>query len=723
MRYISKLPTAPGTDRRWFLEDPPPLPNRTTVDPQRRDRYRDFERRGIFIPQADYLWNRFYAESQRCAPDSVFQKYPDTVLAFTPPTEDLHPRYRFPPNATLVSGLVTNEFGLRGPPIALAKPPKTIRIAFVGASTTVGFHYFPFSYPERVAHWLNRFAQANHYDVRFEALNAGREGINSEDIAPIVRDELLPLDPDLAVYYEGSNQFHSSNLLVSPPIPTRQNLDPHDSVIEHKVPEALRSHLALGGLLDRALNGFGTLGEPRKPTYRLLWPAGVDEYKPAPDNPKLPLQLPIIVKDLDSIRDSMASIGGQFVLCSFEWLAKDGMRFKPGPHEFIYKQLNTTLWPLRYADIRRLADFQNRVFRAYAADRRIPFLDVAATLPQDPDLFSDAIHMTDAGERVKAWIVFQQLLPVIRKQLDAGKLPRTAGSHPLPPPPSLAATETTVRCGSGPSGRLERIADALSLENIDLAYEGASLEPGPPVRVVTASLPWSFAATIPINAPAGLARPCYLFLRARVVSGQIGLGVSDLGNAGFQTEKAVSPTANMIDITVPVLFPDRAVALVIRNTAPAGVRSEIHIQDAALLAFLKPLPEETVKILDLKQIHLEGSGAVLERSPDGLRVTTASGQGAFAGRIALGLNPSAGESSRVYVSIRTLQGKVGVGILDPSGKTFLLERTAKPSPNSIQLSLPLPSPPVTGDLIIRNVAAGSVISKAIIERIEIRKAP
>ena len=453
MRYILKLPTAPGTDRRWFLEDPAPLQHRLQVSPQRLERYKDFERRGIYTPQADYLWNRYYVESQRCAPNSFFESYPGTVLAFDPPTQSLHPRYRFPPNTTMGSGLVTNEFGLRGPPLTLAKPPKTIRIAFLGASTTVGFHDFPFSYPERVAAWLNRFAAANHLDARFEALNSGREGLNSEDIAPIVRDELLPLDPDLAVYYEGSNQFSASNLL-SPRIQARQELLPSDTATKHRVPESIRTHLAIGDLLDRSLSGFGSLVEPLKPFYRLNWPVAVDEQKPLVDSPYLPLQLPTIVKDLDSIRASLASIGGQLVLCSFEWLARDGMRLSPIRHQFIHKQLNTVLWPLRYADIRRLADFQNRTFRRYALDRRIPFVDVAGTLPQDPDLFSDAIHLTDAGERVKAWIVFQQLLPVLRRQIESGQLPRSGPAQALPAPPSLAASEIPVHCGDSPSGPL-----------------------------------------------------------------------------------------------------------------------------------------------------------------------------------------------------------------------------------------------------------------------------
>src|SRR5215471_12574495 len=56
--YIDKMPAAPGTDRKWFTEDPPPLPNRAAPAAERMERYKDYERRGIFGPQADYVWNR-----------------------------------------------------------------------------------------------------------------------------------------------------------------------------------------------------------------------------------------------------------------------------------------------------------------------------------------------------------------------------------------------------------------------------------------------------------------------------------------------------------------------------------------------------------------------------------------------------------------------------------------------------------------------------------------
>jgi hypothetical protein len=587
VHYIADLPAAPGTDRHWFSEEPPPLPNRAAPSAERADRYKDYERRGIFGPQGDYVWNRRFVESTYCSPSSTFQNYPGKIMVFDPPNGNLHPRYRFPPNTTTASGLVTNQFGLRGAPITLAKPPKTIRIAFIGASTTINNHNFLFSYPERVAGWLNLYAQSNHFDARFEALNSGREGLNSEDLQAIVRDELLPLDPDLAVYYEGSNQFPSANAMVTPAIAPRQQIDPRDPIDQHKVPELIRTHLAMGNLLDRALNGFASVGEPRKPIYRLTWPLGVNEQSPDADSPNLPLQLPTIVKNLDSIRDSLRSIGGELALCSFEWLAKDGLPLSPTRHENIYRQLNTVLWPLRYADIRRLADFQNLVFRRYAASRGIPFLDVASALPQDPSLFSDAIHMTDTGERVKAWIVFQQLVPVIRRQIEAGQLPRSSGSPRLPPPPSMAISEMPLRCGEAPPGALTRVDGVLSFDAIRLVPGKASVQLGHPIKVITPMERWAYAASCPMHMPASLAGPAFVFLRARVVSGQIGVGVLNHKSNTFQVEKSFSASAALVDMYVPVLAAEGADELIVRNTAEGGVRSQMLIEDVALVVSSK----------------------------------------------------------------------------------------------------------------------------------------
>jgi hypothetical protein len=582
-RYIGRLTAAGSADQRWFSEELPPLPNRTPPSPALAARYADFERRGLFGSEAEYVWNSYVVKRDQCNPGGLLRNFPETLLAFTPRSVSVHPEFRFPANQTLPSGLVTNEFGLRGHPISLVKPPKTVRIAFLGASTTVSFHPFQFSYPEYVEYWLNRFAEANRYEVRFEALNGGREGVNSNDVAAILREELLPLDPDLAVYYEGANQFTSANLLVRPTIPPRTAIDAVDPVVQHKLPGFLRTHFAIGDLLDRALNGFRTVGEPRKPNYRLQWPKEVDEGNPNPDSPDLPLQLPAIVKDLDAIRADLNSIGGRLAVCSFEWFTPNGALLSPTRHEQIYKQLNTALWPLRYADIRRLSEFQNRVFRNYAASRKIPFLDVAGEIPQDPDLFIDAIHMTEVGERVKAWIVFQRLLPVVRRLIESGQLPHRNDSGRLPPPMSMAVAEMSTRCPV-PAGPGKRIDGALSLDAIAPATDGVSIERGRPTKITTLPQQWANAAAIPLHIPSGPHGDLFVLVRARVLNGQVGVGVLDRELKNYQVEKFVDAGPETVDIYLPVPLPEMAGSLLIRNTAKGAVASQIVVEDVALVA-------------------------------------------------------------------------------------------------------------------------------------------
>src|SRR6266542_7012191 len=96
----AQLTSAPGTRREWFAEDPPPLPNRSTPAPGREETHQEYRRRGLYGPEAEYLWNRQFVELERCSPNSHFRNYPDNILVFDPPTGHPRPRFRFPPNTT-----------------------------------------------------------------------------------------------------------------------------------------------------------------------------------------------------------------------------------------------------------------------------------------------------------------------------------------------------------------------------------------------------------------------------------------------------------------------------------------------------------------------------------------------------------------------------------------------------------------------------------------------
>jgi hypothetical protein len=440
--YVKGSNLSNSVDSAWFRDDPPPLPNRKPVPEILRARYDDYVRRGLYGPQSAYVWNPGFVHERGCIMKSgFFANYPDSIEVFDPPSRTQFPRFRFLPETTSPSGLVTNVFGLRGPEITLHKPLRTIRIAFVGASTTVDSHNYAASYPEWAVHWLNRLAVTRHWNAHFEVLNAGREGIGSSDIAAIVKEELVPLDPDLIVYMEGANQFGSATQMAS----TQRNLlasgDPF-----HRVPLWARRYSAVARLIDRVFTVRITmLDEPSKPKYQLVWPTKNGESKIDVDDPNLPLDLPTIRKDLDAIRAAAQPYGTEVGISSFLWLAEPGLRLSPYRHRYIFQQLNTVLWPLTYGDIQRLTAYQNRFFRLYAESRGLHFIDLASQIPHDPDLFTDAIHMTESGVRLKGWLAFVQLVPIVSARIESGAWPRAARAA-LPPPPSLEHHSAKTEC-------------------------------------------------------------------------------------------------------------------------------------------------------------------------------------------------------------------------------------------------------------------------------------
>jgi hypothetical protein len=74
------------------------------------------------------------------------------------------------------------------------------------------------------------------------------------------------------------------------------------------------------------------------------------------------------------------------------------------------------------------------VFAKYARVHNLDFIDVARHTPFDPDLFVDAIHTTYGGERIRAWVFFQLLVPIVEAHLKSAAWPRkvTPSSEPAP---------------------------------------------------------------------------------------------------------------------------------------------------------------------------------------------------------------------------------------------------------------------------------------------------
>jgi hypothetical protein len=383
--------------------------------------------------RANYLWNEHLTD-EYLATSGIFKAMPEKIRLFEAPWQTILPRFRYPPNVTLPTGLTTNQFGWRGQSITLRKPVNTIRIAAVGASTTVGGHTMPVSYPEFLEHWLNFWSRQQALPVNFEVINAGREGLNSNDIAAVVRYELLPLDLDYVIYYEGSNQFHPETVVNFPPehalgqppagvVPNFANVDSDDATLLDQLSE----YSAIAARARSLVEQFLITGEePPKPEQTFDLPDGLNEFSPDRQHLGNALGLKHILRDLDQIKRDLDEQEVTMVMTTFNWFAYDGMVLYPGRHRNLYGYLNRVYWPISYANIRRAADFQNRVFNKWAGDQGVVMIDLAGQMPKEPDLYDDAIHNTYLGTRIRAWLVFESLIPLLKDDIDRGILPRPA---------------------------------------------------------------------------------------------------------------------------------------------------------------------------------------------------------------------------------------------------------------------------------------------------------
>lgn len=448
---LDRVPRAAGVDRAWFFTDPPPLPNRRPVPDEWTRLFRFIEDNpagGMEFRPSDMFktWNTVFA-GDPCK-HRFLHHAPGQLFVYDPADGKASPPYRFLPDATLPSGLVTNQIGWRGAPIESPRGDKTVRIVFVGSSTTVDAHHLPFSWPEFAGHWLNQWAKSKGLSVRFEVLNAGRESIVSTDNVAVVHTEVLPLRPDLVVYYEGGNQFRPSS--VVPNMPKGSAVRPTQAAAS---PSWLQTAARYSALIARVQAAVGAAGsdldgrEWPKPDYKVVWPAGLDESDPDLSYPNLPVNLNTILRDLESIRTDLATVGSDFAVSSFVWLVKDGMVLDPIRHKYILEQLNIGNYPFRYRDMERLATFQNRVLAKYAATHGLPFVDIAGHSPFDPDLYIDAVHTNYAGSRMRGWVAFNQLLPTVEKHLADGSWPR---SWPVGAPsalPTFTPRRITFNCG------------------------------------------------------------------------------------------------------------------------------------------------------------------------------------------------------------------------------------------------------------------------------------
>jgi hypothetical protein len=239
---------------------------------------------------------------------------------------------------------------------------------------------------------------------------------------------------DYVIYYEGSNQFDPRSMVSypadvtfgQPPAGVTPNFSNVASNDKNWL-DQLSEYSALAARARSLVEQFSITGsEPAKPEQTFALPDGLNEFKPDRAHLGQALALKTILGDLDNIKHDLDVQNVKMVLDTFDWYVYDGLVLDLARHRVLYGYLNRVYWPISYANMRRMADLQNRVFRLWAAENQVSLIDVAGQMPKHPDLYDDAIHNTQLGIRIRAWLNFQSLVPLLKRDIETKRLPRPA---------------------------------------------------------------------------------------------------------------------------------------------------------------------------------------------------------------------------------------------------------------------------------------------------------
>jgi lysophospholipase L1-like esterase len=275
-----------------------------------------------------------------------------------------------------------NSLGFRGEEIARTKPARTIRIACLGASTT-----FCAEVSSDRATWPARLQarlQQLHPEIRFEVINAGVPAYTAEESLKNLRQRVLPLNPDLVVYYEANNEIARDTEALA----VRQGWSP--------------------GGTSSLVAGLSKVSLVFDLAYKNLAIRTPHDGNAARTLNQIPRDLPNhFVGLLDAMASDLAARDVPFLLSTFVVKYR---RSQDRPTQIANADVAFYYMPWMSIDgLQDAMDVYNQAIVDYAARQHLPIVDDREAIPADADHFHDCMHLTDAGADAMADRVFRYL--------------------------------------------------------------------------------------------------------------------------------------------------------------------------------------------------------------------------------------------------------------------------------------------------------------------------
>jgi len=281
------------------------------------------------------------------------------------------------PVANYSNGRISvNSLGFRGPEIAVPKPPHTLRIAYLGASTTWCGEG---SGNDRVwPHLVTASLSEAFPGTRFDYINAGVPGYTMPSILANLQKRVAPLQPDVIVIYEAANMLSGE----------------------------MRERAEEAGLIkDRDVEVSSFLSQ-----YSLLWYLVEKNLrlKAAQRNAESHHLLDVDVNSLGSdYRKTLTDVvvaaqqdAKLVAVATFAIQPRAGQTAEQQKHAS-----ESALFYMPFVTPKTIIDVYaryNQIIREVARETGAFLIEGETDIPGDPVNFTDSVHFTDAGSAAMA---------------------------------------------------------------------------------------------------------------------------------------------------------------------------------------------------------------------------------------------------------------------------------------------------------------------------------
>lgn len=274
--------------------------------------------------------------------------------------------------------------GFRSPELQQPKPPRTIRLAFIGGSTT-----FCAEVSSNEATWPHRVWEQLHEsypDVQFDYVNAGVVGYLVSTSLRNLEYRVKPLQPDVIVIYDGINDFSKDTRELA----RQRGLYSGERT---EVNDFLSRYSLAWYLIEKKAQILFREKKAARPTGRLV-------FDPSTVSGGFHQRLRQLVQAAQEVAPVVA-------LATFSQKARRGQ-----PPSEQLRACGSTLYYNPFLSVDGILsgmEEYNRVIRAVAHETNAVLIEGEDQIPGDDEHFNDSVHFKDAGAAIMAQRVVKRL--------------------------------------------------------------------------------------------------------------------------------------------------------------------------------------------------------------------------------------------------------------------------------------------------------------------------